>query len=443
MKKCLILILAALLALSAAAFAGEAEEKEAELYDLWDYGGESMTWIATGVPVSPGVLMVSAAVLPEDQSQLAVSDGKSMWEAKAVLEDDGGLTALVLFDTEEKEPGYGFWMLLPYGESVPASSCIVRSGDELGSRINHRVLAAATVYRKGIRCLLLTLEEAVPPGSPVLTQDGKLAGIVIADYAEGEHRVLALPAEELAFILAQAQNRMTRLPGWGDPPEGFRISADKNLVTFDWKEMTLPDKKDGEEIYLVVLDAGNDYLSFFPAETEERSRTMLLAPGRIYIAGIMVSEKTPDRVPERFDTIALPAARKLTAHHFRSLVCSVAEMPENAGENDKPVPVTEVTEDLLRSGRAFFYSTSCYEVTEELSNLSLLVTLTDPEGRNYLYESSWIYGPEYMNEDTWYIPLTQSGLVSGLDRNGYPRGVYRMAFFVDGELADSFSFELK
>ena len=108
-----------------------------------------------------------------------------------------------------------------------------------------------------------------------------------------------------------------------------------------------------------------------------------------------------------------------------------------------PVPVTEVTEELLRSGRAYFYSTSTYRVTENLPDNTLLVTLTDPEGGNYRYESSWIYGPEYMNEDTWYIPLTRSGLVAGLDRNGYPRGVYRMAFFVDGELADSFSFELK
>jgi len=444
MKKCLVVFLALLLAVSAAAFAGEAEEKEAELFDIWDYGAESMTWIATGVPVSEGVLVTSAAVLPENQNQLAVTDGKNVWEVKAVLQDSQGILALVLFEPEEgKEPRYGNWSLLPYGETAAAASCIVRSGDELGSRINHRVLSAGDVRRDGKRCLLLSLEEPVPLGSPVLTAEGKLAGIVVAEYAEGGNRVLALPAEEIAASLTGTSARLAHLSGWGDPPEGFRITAEKNLVTFDWTEVTLPEKKDGEEIYLVVLDAGNDYLSYFPAEAETRTRTMVLSPGRIYIAGIMVCTGTPDRVPDKYDIVVLPAAQKLTAHHFRSLVCAVAEMPENAGPEDKPVPVTEVTEELLRSGRAYFYSTSCYEVEEELADQTLLVTLTDPEGGNYLYESRWIYGPEYMNEDTWYVPLTDSGMTTSLDMNGYPKGVYQMAFYVDGELADSFSFELK
>ena len=59
-------------------------------------------------------------------------------------------------------------------------------------------------------------------------------------------------------------------------------------------------------------------------------------------------------------------------------------MPENAGSEEKPVPVTEVTEELLRSGRAYFYSTSSYEVTEELPDQTLLVTLTDPNGNKLM-----------------------------------------------------------
>jgi hypothetical protein len=53
-----------------------------------------------------------------------------------------------------------------------------------------------------------------------------------------------------------------------------------------------------------------------------------------------------------------------------------------------------------------------------------------------------MYAPEYMEEDVWFIPLTESGLTWSLDQSGYPRGEYEMAYYVDGDLADAFSFEL-
>lgn len=443
MKKGFTVILALLLCLAALACAEEETEKEADLYEIWDYGAESMTWIAVGAPVTEGVLLTSSAALSGDGTHLAVSDGRNAWEVKAVLPDSSGLLSVVFFEPEGKELRYGSWPLLPYGQSVPAGSCIVRSGDELGSRINHRVLGAESVTWMNTRALLLTLEDSVPLGSVVLTADGELAGVVTGYYAEGENRVLAMPPEEIARCMTEASSLLSGLPGWGNPAEGFQVTVNKNQVTIDWKDMTLPEKGEKETIYLVLLDTGNNYLSYYPAETEERSLTALLTPGRIYVTGITVSEKSPDDYPKQFETIYLPPAEKLTAHGFRSVVCAVAEMPENPGTDEKPVPVEEVTEELLRSGRAYFYSTSSYQVAETLDDQSLLVTLTDPEGVNYTYESRWIYGPEYMDEDTWYVPLDQVGLTTALNRNGYPKGVYRMAFYVDGDLADSFTFELK
>ena len=126
------------------------------------------------------------------------------------------------------------------------------------------------------------------------------------------------------------------------------------------------------------------------------------------------------------------------------MLTAVAEAPEGGlKEGEAPVPVTEVTEELLRSGRAYFYSHSTYTVAEEISGKTLLVCLTDPNGNNYRYESGWIYSLEYMAEDIWYLPITDTGLTASLDANGYPKGTYQLAFFVDGALADEFSFELK
>ena len=82
-------------------------------------------------------------------------------------------------------------------------------------------------------------------------------------------------------------------------------------------------------------------------------------------------------------------------------------------------------------------------MTETLADRTLLISLTDPEGVNYRYESNWIYAPEYMTRDVWFVSLKESGLTDDLDLNGYPRGVYRMAFYVNGDLADTLEFELQ
>ena len=201
MKKTLSLILTLVILLTALPFAfaeetGEnAEQRTADLFDLWDYGGESLTWIGFAVPVSEGILMSSPVVLPDNAENLAVSDGREYWEAKMVLRDKDDAVSLVFFDPAEKKARYGFWPLLPYGENVPASSCYVRYADGMGSRINRSVLSAEAGIWKGRRSYILSLTDPVPAGSPVLTPDGQLAAVVIAEWAEGVNCVLALPPE--------------------------------------------------------------------------------------------------------------------------------------------------------------------------------------------------------------------------------------------------------
>jgi len=139
----------------------------------------------------------------------------------------------------------------------------------------------------------------------------------------------------------------------------------------------------------------------------------------------------------------VPPAKNLTEYNFHPTLTTIAEMPENAEGEQAPVPVTEITEELLRSGRAYFYSASTYEIGEERADRTLLVTLTDPEGNNYRYETAWLYSPALMKEDIWYFALTGTALTWSLDQIGYPKGIYRMAYYVGGDLADQFTFEIK
>ena len=398
MKRLLGLLVVLVLTVSCAwaedAVKAAEDSRDADLLDIWQTDGENRRWISAAVQAMDGMLLTSPAVLPERTDGLTVSDGQKEWKVEAVIPDSTGAVVMVFYDTSRDLPAKSAWPMMAYGDSVQASTCTVRSGDETGGRIDTKVLSAASMQWRNSRALLLSLEDMVSPGTAVLNARGELVGLVFAEYAEGPNRVLAMPVEEIVRCMSEAGDLLIHLGSWGDPPEGFRVTADRNFVTFDWSGVTLPEKAEGENLYLVIADLANDYLNFYPAETEMRTFSALLAPGRVYVSGILAS-----------------------AH--------------------------EVTEELLRSGNAYFYSASAYEVDGQVEGKTLLVTLTDPQGNVYRYESSWLYAPEYMKEDVWFIPLTESGLIWSLNQDGYPKGEYQMAYYVEGELADSFTFELR
>ncbi len=442
MKKLLSLLIALLLAASAAfAEEPEADNRLQDLFDVLAYDGESPSWVANAVPFSEGIVLAPITVNDYAGNQLAVSDGVNVWEAEVVIPDASGRFTMICYNQDDRPARWGSFELLPLGESVDASSCTVRFGDAMGSRIIRGVLASEVIPWQGETCMLLTLTDEAPVGSPVLTADGLLAGLIIAQWAEGPNRCLMLPAEGLATSISSLAHTLSTMDQ--NPPEGLTVKLDKNQATLDWSAMALPEKPEGSKIYIVIWDNLNSYLNWVNAESMT-SFTMLLTPGRTYIAGPVVTGSTPDDIPENYIAFSAPLEEILQEYDFKPVLTAVAEAPEGGlKEGEAPVPVTEVTEELLRSGRAYFYSHSTYTVAEEISGKTLLVCLTDPNGNNYRYESGWIYSPEYMAEDIWYLPITDTGLTASLDANGYPKGTYQLAFFVDGALADEFSFEFK
>lgn len=441
MKKILLLVLAVTLALAglSSALAEEGKEPDPALFEILEDDGGNVTRIASAVPVAIGVVVAPATLLPADHDRLAVSDGETSWPVQAVIPDGTGSVAMIFYSPQENPARYGFWPFMPWGSDAAAESCHVLREDG----VEPGVTASEEIFRQGKCWFLFTLTEPAPAGSPVLTADGQLAGIVTAEWAEGVNRVLVMPTIELVAELSRAAALLGNLPDWREAPKGLNVTVVKNLVTIDWKEMALPEKKEGETLYLLLVDTGNSYLNYFPAETETRSLTIPLVPGRFYLAGVAASAATPDAMPEDYAVFSIPQAEKLTEYNFHPVVTAIAEAPEGGlKEDENPVPVTEVTEELLRSGRAYFYSHSTYEVAETVSGKSLLVTIIDPNGVCYRYESSWIYMPEYAAEDIWFLNLKDTGFTTAMDHNGYPLGVYQVAYYVDGDLADSFTFEL-
>ena len=291
-------------------------------------------------------------------------------------------------------------------------------------------------------CMILTLSGAAAPGDPVLTDGNELAGMIVAEYAEGSNRYIALTAQGILSLMVQMY-AMPGEEGWSDgPEEGYTVTVESNRVTFDWSGVKA-EVPEGEHLWLVVLDTANDYLNYVPADQEQQACTMLLTPGRTYLSGLTVSAGTPSTVPEKYAVTALPEAEPLREHDFRPVMTTLA-LSENGETITERIsePVRTITADGLRAEGMHFYSWSVYTVAEQLED-TLLITMTMPDGTNYRFASGWVYDPSYMSEDIWSLSLQAMGFTEALEKEGYPEGTYQVAFYVGGKLADSFTFEVR
>ena len=432
-----------LAALICAWLAGSAAESPAapDLYDVYEATETGTRWIANAAPVMEGKALAVGLRTAAENPRLILSDGRRQWEATAAVPTAGGLVTVILYTRDETAETPIYTMTEPDG-TLDLTGCRVRFGDALGSRINRAVLSASMITWMEHECMLMTLSGEAEIGAVIRTGDGGMAGMIAAEYAEGQHRYVALTSGELFRCMMEASAILSGMQQYS-PPEGFSVTAEGNEVTFDWSGMALPAPGEGEKLFLVIAESQGTYYSYYPAE-DMLQVTIVLTPGRTYLAGMTVCKGAPDGLPEQAAVFSLPAAERVTEYGFRSLVCAIAEMPEGGlPDGAMPTPVTEVTEELLRSGRACFYSLTRYEIAEAGDVRTLLITLTDPNGNNYRYVSGWTYDPAYMARDEWYVTMDSTGLLELLNRAEYPRGTYRIDMYIGGKLADSFSFEIQ
>ena len=438
MRKLLsILIVLAMMCTAGTVFA----ETGADLYDLYDKADGERTWIGTAVPIMDGVAVTSPVGLPEKVAGAEIWDGTGYRAVSLVLPVADGKVLVLLHETDGIKPGIPSYDRTQADTVPKAGDLIARSGDWMRSRINRAVYDLSVITWNNREAYLLTLSGDTPVGSPLVTADGKLAGLVTAEYAEGANRYVALPVKEINSCLQEAA-MLLDTPEADNRPDGYTVTMDGNLVTFDWSGMKLPETAEGEKLYHIVADSESSYLNYTEVTEELTQVKMLLTPGRTYISGLAGFKGKPDDLPDRMAITAVPEAEPMTEYGFRSVTFAIAEMPEDAPEGTMPTPVTEVTEALLRSGRACMYSVSSYTVDEVPESCSLLVSLTAPDGSNFRYESAWYYDPSIMEKDEWYTSLADMGLLDMMNANGYPEGTYEMSMYIDGKLADSLSFEL-
>ena len=443
MKKIAACLLAGLLICLTAVGLGE-EAVRHGLFDLYDIGAESAGWNGIAIPLAPGFLVTAGTAAPERAETLGLSDGSWLWDAETLVRPGERWTAFIVFDAETVAPDLSYWTL--YDGALDASGLSVLTGNSSGDRLNRSVDTLANVRWQGLDCLLVTLSGDALPGSPILTEGNQLAGMILAEYAEGRNRYLALTADE---IYAQALETIQLLAAEDNPlilgedgQEGFVVTVEGNRVTFDWSGMPEEPLAEGEHLYLVVLDMGNDYLNYVEATEGMTSSSMLLAPGRTYLSGMLVSESAPVTVPTAYTVTEMPVeAEPLTEYGFQPLLTALVKA-ETVKDGELPEPVTSLTLEELRSGGYAFYSASTYEVTERQDE-TLLVTLLLPDGTCCRYESGWFYDPAYAELDAWYVSLEEAGFLDDMVMKDDLKGTCRMAYYVGGKLADEFAFEIR
>ena len=439
MKKWTSWLVALVLLLTAAGSIGETAA--ADLYDVYLDTGSGSQWLCTAVPLVDGVAMISPAGLPDDLNGAVIYDGKALRKIDSILPVADGSLLVVLFETDGEDPGIPAYEFLEAGRGIKTDEWMVRSGDAMMSRINRAVTDASVFSWMNREALLLTLSGDTVPGAPLVTWDGKLAGIVTAAYAEGTNRYVALTVGEITGCLQDAASLLNLQEG-DSRPAGYTVTVNGSQGVFDWSGVQLPETAEGEKIYHVICDYDSTYLMYLEVTPGVTKQEMFLAPGRLYVSGLGVYTDIPSEMPEHVAMTWTPEAEKLTDHEFRSVLLAVAELPEDATSTTMPVVPDKITESMLRSGRACLYSVSTYSVDEMIENETLLVTLEAPDGNIYHYESGWYYDPSFGEKDEWYTLMDNTGLLEMLDRNGYPRGTYELSMYIDGKWADSFTFEL-
>ncbi len=442
MKKLALWLISLLMVFAAACASGES----GDLYDLYNNTKNGKVWLGNAVPILPGAQLASPAAISGEYDSPEVWDGANFNELLYATYTAKGKLLLMLSDMEDKTPGIPAYEVVDSNQSLQISDLIVRSGDGMGSRINRAVVDAVSFTWQEMDCLLLTLSGDTALGAPLQTKDGLLAGIVVAEYAEGENRYIALTIREIQKWLNEVADSLDEPEEEEDlSPEGYTVTVNGIEVTFDWSAVDLPAIPEGRALYLMVKDVDSSYVTYIQLTEEETALTMFLTPGRTYESGLIVGDanEAPARMPQACATTVMPEAEPLTEYSFKSEVLAIAEMAENAPADAMPTVPEEITEELLRSGRGCIYSVSSYDVDRIITSLPLLVTLTAPDGSNYRWESLWIYHPSYEQRDEWYELIDGTGLLEMLDINGYPEGEYEMCMYIDGKLADTFTFTLK
>ena len=106
MKRLVLLLTAVVLLAFSAAFAEESAPVP-DLMDLYRVDGDELEWIGNAVPFSEGIAVAPAGLLPENLSDVRISDGTNLWEPMTAATDRSGVLAVMVYDADAAPKAIG------------------------------------------------------------------------------------------------------------------------------------------------------------------------------------------------------------------------------------------------------------------------------------------------------------------------------------------------
>ena len=422
-------------------------------------GAEELSPVYVLMSITPAGERTSlgTAVLLGDSSTLVTTQWAAMADSGLYAVGSGGTLAiarvsvpasgsdLVTLTLREPSPAQPVQL----GEADENLTCVgLRRGETQPESCSADLLTLA-VYEQSA-CMLYTGLESMLPGALLFNGQGQLAGLTMAAYGEGLNRYVAYPTDVLQARLsgeapadiAAAQEQV----GW---LSGMEVTAERGEMTVRWDVQDLPEQPEGSAVYLLWQDMGNDYVSYGEVDWTEGYATFACVPGRSYLVWLQQSlTGEPDLATLSAENAVLAEAAQtapFTEYGFHDEIMYLTSVPENHGYGDTEQipPLGDFTvAGLTAEGFCcYLQAVSVYEVTET-QTATLVLALQAPDSSMYTELAEYVFMPELNGNDTWHADITE--LVRDcLDYSGGLPGEYTLSYYLDGQLAASFTFTLE
>lgn len=458
MKKLLLLALALVLTLTLLPAGAETDAPEA-LYRIVLRTEEGDTTLGTGVLYGTQKTLLTVRACWAEGDLVAIGgDGEHAVTYRGEIADSQ-LILLGLATAADAEP-----MPITQGEELADYTLYgaTPAGGMTGMEVT---FARMTIVNRRAEALL-TAREGLLPGAVMLGDDDGLACIVAGQYGEGVGVYIAIadvtlnallneeaaPAKSAAprVLAPTATPAPTPVPtpaALSDGPQfvrGFRVEADKGLLTVDWTDaLTVPATEETVfNVYTSIIT--NPYLSYDEVTGGETQTTFPAVPGTEVMVWVVRSEGelTESVYPTSASDVvfaAVPGAEPFTLYGLKNLRCGVTSgEPGLDGIPADFLPQLPLSRETLSAPDAAFYfqTEDTYQVTQEDDAHTLLVALYMPNGSVYFYHSGYVFMPEMNESDLWAADITslfEDYALFTPEAERWPAGEYVFMYCIDGD----------
>lgn len=288
---------------------------------------------------------------------------------------------------------------------------------------------------RGQNALTLSGEEGLLPGGIMADAKGCIVGLIMAQQMEGYGMYTALEPDTLYLALTGGADAAAFLP--------MTAAWEDGLLRFTWT-----DDERGKGKYSLSLSVDdNSYYTTYEIQPGERGVQMAVPPGHTYYAQVQWVDAGQEAQPVYWAAMinyTLPTL-DFTQHGFAQR-CYLAAAPageEVTGLLDALAPITAAA--LSEEGSDLYLQViNTYDVDGEIT-LPMTVSLVAPDGQVYFEEMSYIFSPEYEQNDTFAVPVDElfAACRAFSGKGSYPAGEYALRYSIGGRAAGEYNFTLE